>query len=115
MASLTMTGRGNALDVANILTDGIQNSGMSCELVDRVSRVFGETSFYLMVFDKYFMRNSSRASLTVSVIGNGDEIWVDAVGSGGGQGAIFNFSWGAEEDFISVVGEILNDMGFTAL
>lgn len=114
MASLSMTGRGDAGQIANILTDGIQNSAMSCELVDSMYRVVGGTSFYLMVFDKYFMRNSSRASLTVSVIGSGEEVYVDAVGSGGGQGALFNFAWGAEEDFVGVVGDILNELGFVA-
>lgn len=112
MASLYMTGTGNASEIATILVEEIQNSAMSCELVDSTKRVVGGTSFYLMVFDKYYMRNSSRASLTVSVIGDGDRVYVDAISAGGGQGALFNFSWGAEENFVGIVEEILGGYGF---
>jgi hypothetical protein len=85
---------------------------MSCQLVDSASRVLGETSFYLMVFDKYYMRNSSRASLTVTVLGCGETIYIDAIGAGGGQGAFLNFSWGAEENFVDLVPQILSGYGF---
>lgn len=112
MASLSMIGNGNASEIAQMLTNEIQNSAMSCELVDSNSRVIGDISYYLMVFDKYYMRNSSRASLTVSVIGYGGLIYVDAIGAGGGQGALFNFSWGAEEDFVETVEQLLRGMGF---
>lgn len=107
-----MTGRGNAEEIAGMLSKEIQDSAMSCELVDSSSRRIGEISYYLMVFDKYYMRNSSRASLSVSVIGYGDMVYVDAIGSGGGQGALFNFSWGAEEDFVGTVEQILCGVGF---
>lgn len=112
MAGLSMTGRGNAYQVAEILLNEIQNSAMSCQLVDSNSRMIGALSYSLMVFDKYYMRNSSRASLTVSVIGDHDMVYVDAIGAGGGQGAFFNFSWGAEEDFVGTVEQILRNMGF---
>jgi hypothetical protein len=112
MASISLTGRGSTTEIAATLIQEIQNSAMSCELVESIFHDFGETSIYLLVFEKYFMRNSSRASLTVSVIGHQNQVVVDAVGSGGGQGALFNFAWGAEEDFIAVVEDILRNIGF---
>jgi hypothetical protein len=112
MASISMSGIGNGNQIADMLSDEIQNSAMSCQLVDRTSRRIGDLSYCLMVFDKYFMRNSSRASLTVSVLGSGDTVYVDAIGAGGGQGALFNFSWGAEEDFVGTVEQILRGIGF---
>lgn len=112
MASISMVGKGNAAEIAQVLMGEIQNSAMSCQLVDSISRMIGDISYYLMVFDKYYMRNSSRASLTVSVIGTGDIVHVDAIGAGGGQGAIFNFSWGAEENFVNTVADILGGYGF---
>lgn len=112
MASVSLTGRGSAVEIAAMLTQEIQNSAMSCELVESIFHDFSETSVTLIVFEKYYMRNSSRASLTVSVIGHQDQVIVDAVGSGGGQGALFNFAWGAEEDFVGVVEDILRNLGF---
>ena len=112
MASVYMRGQGNAADIAMLLADHVQRSAMSCELIDSVRHEFQGTSCHLLVFDKYYMRNSSRASLTISVIGNGGVVYVDAVGSGGSQGAFLNFSWGAEENFVNVVSEILGSYGF---
>jgi hypothetical protein len=112
MASISMSGKANAREVADYIQNEIVASAMSCELVDSILREFQGVTIQLLVFEKYYMRNSSRASLTVSVIGQGDMVVVDAVGSGGGQGALFNFSWGAEEDFVAVVEDILRRIGF---
>ncbi|HOS19043.1 MAG TPA: DUF6054 family protein [Clostridia bacterium] len=113
MASLSMTGKGNVGQIASLLAGEIANSGLSCELVDSVRRTVGGSSFYMMVFEKYYWRASNRASLTVLVSGAGDTVCVDAVGSGGGQGPVFKMSWGAEEDFIGTVADILRPRGFS--
>ena len=113
MATLSLTGKGNVHSIANILTNEIQNSGISCNLVGSTTRTLGDTSVYVMVFEKYYMRASNRTSLTVSVIGDSEAVCVDAIGSGGGQGAFFKFSWGAEENFINTVDTILRPHGFS--
>ena len=112
MASLSMSGRGNVDQVAGMLEGEIQNSGFSCTLVDRVQRNVGSVKVIVMVFEKYFMRAANRASLTVMVSGEDETVCVDAIGSGGGQGAIFKFSWGAEESFVGTVEKILARYGF---
>lgn len=112
MARLSMVGKGSPAQIADLLLREIQSSDMSCELVDSVHRTTGDTAFYLMVFDKYYWRASNRASLTVAVSGAGNTVFVDAIGAGGGQGAIFRFSWGAEESFVGVVERILRPHGF---
>lgn len=45
----------------------------------------------LLVFEKYYMRASNRASLTVMLTQNEDMIYIDAIGSDGGQGACLVF------------------------
>lgn len=107
-----MTGRGSVDAVAALLTEHVPRSGLSCELVESVRRDVGRSSAYLLVFEKYYMRAGNRASLTVMVTGDNGEVYVDAVGSGGGQGALFRFSWGAEEDFVGTVADILREQGF---
>lgn len=113
MAKLSMQGRGDIDQISRVLTSGIQSSGLSCELVDSSHRRIGENSAIFLVFEKYYMRASNRASLSIMLTQNGDSICVDAIGSGGGQGALFSFSWGAEESFISIVPEILSQHGFS--
>lgn len=107
-----MTGQGSVEDIADRLSLSIQNSAMSCKLVTSVRRQMGEVALHMLVFDKYYLRNSSRTSLTVTVFGMDDQVVIDVVGSGGSQGAVFNFSWGAEENFVETVRQILTGYGF---
>lgn len=112
MAMITLRGQGNFETIAQVILDSVQASGISCTLVDNVSRNVGTAKLTVMVFEKYYMRASNRASLTVVMTGEGDQIIVDAIGAGGGQGAFFGFSWGAEEDFVGTVARALSDYGF---
>ncbi len=43
MASLSMTGTGSADHIAELLAYEVQNSGLSCELVDSIYRSSAET------------------------------------------------------------------------
>jgi hypothetical protein len=53
-----------------------------------------------LVIEKYFIRNSSRASLSIVMYQEDDfETILEAIGSGGGTGWVFRFDWGAKESF----------------
>ncbi len=112
MASISLSGGGNPASVAESIVAGVLNSAMSVNLVEHIRREANGVSFHLLVFDKYYMRNSSRASLTVTVFGSDASVAVDAVGSGGGQGALFKFDWGAGDQFVQVVQDVLQPLGF---
>ena len=112
MSAITLSGEGSVAGIAGLLRDEIVNSGLSCELVGSVSRGSGEYRVETMVFEKYYMRAGNRASLTVVVSGAGNRVTVDAIGSGGGQGPVFRFSWGVEDSFAETVADILRPHGF---
>ncbi len=95
--------------IASYLDEGIRASGMSVELVDSSVQRIRDVTVRLFVYDKYYMRNSSRAALTVQIVGNGDSCSVIAIGAGGGNGSFLSFSYGAEEDFVAVVERLLDD------
>lgn len=92
------------------LHEDIINSGMTMNLVDESNYTFGDANIAVRVYDKYFMRNGNRASLSLTVAGHGNDIFVSAIGAGGGQGIIFNFSLGAEDDMVAVVEESIKQM-----
>jgi hypothetical protein len=96
--------------VVNRLQEDIINSGITMNLVDESNYTIGDTSIAVRVYDKYFMRNGNRASLSLTVVGHGNDIFISAIGAGGGQGIIFNFSLGAESDMVAVVEESINRM-----
>lgn len=94
---------GNFDEIINKLQNEIINSGISMNLVDESNYSLGESNIAVRVYDKYFMRNSSRASLSLTIVGHGSDIFISAIGAGGGQGVIFNFSWGAEDELVDIV------------
>jgi hypothetical protein len=103
MGKFTKTLLRGVTETANYLTGEIESSGLSCSLVEQDVEVISGVTVIVRVFEKYYMRNNSRASLTLAVVGTEDECHVTAIGSGGGESALFSFDWGAGDNFVSVV------------
>ncbi len=97
-----------AAHLVDYLTGGIQNSGLSVELVDISVQRIGDATVWLYVYDKYYMRNQSRTSLTLQIIGREDTAFVTAIGAGGGNGNLLNFDYGSEDDFVGVVEKLID-------
>ena len=110
MAKYEKIVHGNFEKIVAQLNDDILDSGASMNLVDKSDYNNANIKIAVRVYDKYFMRNSSRASLSVTVVENGEEIFVTAIGAGGGNGAFFNFSWGTEGEIIEAVENSINKM-----
>ncbi len=85
------------------LEQEIIDSAVSMNLVDESNYNVGNMNIAVRVYDKYFMRNGNRASLSLTVVGHDNEIFISAIGAGGGQGIFFNFSLGAEDDMVYIV------------
>lgn len=110
MAKYEKTIIGQFEKVVNRLESDIGNSGISMRLVDESNYTIGDTKIAVRVYDKYFMRNGNRASLSLTVVGNDSSIFISAIGAGGGQGIFLNFSLGAEADMVSVVQKSIEQM-----
>ena len=103
--------RGSVKDAADHLENEVPQSAFSAELLERYSLDATDgKSCVVMVFEKYYMRNSSRISLTVSVDDLGGATRVCATASGGGQSTFFSFDWGAGENFVDTIADILNGL-----
>lgn len=110
MAKYEKTMTGQFEHVLRHLENDISNSGMTMNLVDESNYSVGDTKIAVRVYDKYFMRNGNRASLSLTVVGDGNDIFISAIGAGGGQGIIFNFSLGAEDDMVAIVKDSVERM-----
>jgi hypothetical protein len=110
MAKYEKTIIGQFEEVVNYLENDISKSGISMKLVDESNYTIGDTKIAVRVYDKYFMRNGNRASLSLTVVGNNSNIFISAIGAGGGQGVIFNFSLGAEDDMVAIVEKSIEQM-----
>ncbi|MCD4827704.1 MAG: DUF6054 family protein [Acholeplasmataceae bacterium] len=115
MATAVLQGRGCIEDIVSVLEDNISKSGITNQLIYKAKRGVEDSSSYLLVFEKFYYRNSSRASLSIMVTEVDEIITVDVAGSGGGQGVIFRFNWGAESNFVSLVSDALLGLGFKVI
>ena len=93
--------------VLSLLEKEILASGASVELVG--------TARYDLGYDRYFMRNASRASLTLTLVGHGGTVQVSAIGAGGGTGAFTHFDWGTGDAFVQLVKKILSKGPFEGM
>lgn len=112
MTKFERTVTGDFDSICNKLHSDITQSAMSIELKDEKHYEVSGVKIYLRVYDKYYARSSSRTSLTLQVIGHDGVVSVCAITAGGGNGALFSFSWGAEENFLSVVSKSMTSMGY---
>ncbi|MEW4282569.1 DUF6054 family protein [Priestia koreensis] len=103
MAKYEKTIMGEFDEVVERLDQDISNSGISMKLVDESNYTLGDAKVAVRVYDKYFMRNGNRASLSLTVVGHEQTVFVSAIGAGGGQGIFLNFSLGAEDDMVRIV------------
>lgn len=111
MAKFEKRVSGNFEAIVDRLHGDIMQSGLSMNLVDRSDYRCGNTKAAVCIYDKYFMRNKNRASLSLTVVDSGSEIFISAIGAGGGAGVLFNFSWGAETELADVVADSVRRMG----
>ncbi len=112
MASLTMWGLGDVQEIAAKLRIQVKNTGLTCALVKQTVHTFDSMHICIMVFEKYYARCYSRVSLTVVIIGEGENITVEAIGSGGGLQPFLSITFGAERDFVRTVRNALKRLGF---
>ena len=108
MAKFEFRTIGNFDEIVGALDRAILDSALTMRLVEESLIVCRGARVSVRVYDQYFMRNSSRAALTLTVVEADGEV---AICSGGGTGAIFNFSYGAESKMVGVVEDAVRRMG----
>ena len=107
MARISMKGPGSVAEITALLKEKIPECGLSCELVDSVSRAGAE----LLVFEKHYYRAGNALSLTLMVSSADGLVIVDSIGAGAKSG-LLDFTWGAEEDFAFEANKVLAPLGF---
>jgi len=62
-----------------------------------------------LIFERYYFRTSSRAALIVIIDNIQGATDVRVIGTGSSEGLLFNFDWGASDNFVQSVMDILSD------
>lgn len=80
-------------------------------VIETVGYEVGSMQTVLYVFERFFIRTESMATLTVLFTNNGQQIIVDVIASGAGEG-VLNISWGANRSFAKMAVDSLQNQGF---
>ena len=96
-------------ETAKLIDTAIVQGSISGKVIDSYRRKVDEKELVVYIFEKYYMRTSNRASLTVVIDNLEGKTKVHATASGGGEGATFRFDWGAGGSFVNSVEKALED------
>ncbi len=88
---------------------GLLKEHQKAELVDEEIFDLGDgRCIATLIFEKYYFRASNRAALMVVIDNINGKTKVKSVATGSSQGFVFNFDWGAADDFAGSVEDILS-------
>jgi len=110
MEHVVLKGKGDIHEISQLLMN--QMPIVTTKDFQKIHRKIDLSEFMLLVFEKHYMRNNSRSTLTVVIHQVADELIIDAIGSGGASGMFFNISLGANFDIVNTVVKVLEPKGF---
>lgn len=106
MAKYELQLRGEFDGVLNILHDGILRGSMSATYEDGSNYDAGDIRCAVRVYERYSYMGGNRVSLNLTLLGNGTDLFLSAITSGGSQAVFFKVNTWGEEAFLDCVREL---------
>jgi hypothetical protein len=107
MAKYEKTFKGDFDQVLNSIHNGIVGGSISASFEDGSDFSVGETRCAVRVYERYSMIGKNRVSLNVTLIGNGDNLYITAITSGGSQAVFFKINTLGEKAFLDCLKNII--------
>lgn len=92
--------------VENFINEILQTAA-TMELAGKFQTVMNEVIITHLVFEQYYMRNSSYACLSVEFVRTAEQTSVSAISAGGAKG-LLNIDWGSSENMLDKVEQTLH-------
>lgn len=102
----------NSFDISLMPFDALQlvKDQQSADLVHEEYNDLGQGRYIgTLVYEKYYFRTSNRAALIVIIDNISGVTNVRTIGTGSSEGLIFKFDWGASDNFVASVENILGE------
>ena len=109
MAKFEKRLRGDFNEILTRIEQGVLRKNKSASFEDGSDYSADNVRCAVRVFERYSMIGSNRVSLSITLMGRGDELFVSAITSGGSQAVFFKINTIGEETFLEVVIDIVND------
>lgn len=110
MAKLERRLKGEFNKVLNELHQGILDASMSASYEDGSDYVSGDVRCALRVYERYSYMGGNRVSMALTLMGNGEDIFLSAITSGGSQAVFFKVNTWGEEAFLDTLRELVDRM-----
>ncbi|WP_418694466.1 DUF6054 family protein [Agathobaculum sp.] len=101
---------GNFDEVLNAVTDGVLNGSMSASYEDGSDWANDTVRCAVRVFERYSYMGGNRVSMNVTLVGNGRDLFLSAITSGGSQAVFFKLNTLGEESFLEKLVEIVEGL-----
>ena len=101
---------GNFDEVLNAVTDGVLSGSMSASYEDGSDWTNGTVRCAVRVFERYSYMGGNRVSMNVTLVGNGCDLFLSAITSGGSQAVFFKLNTLGEESFLEKLVEIVEGL-----
>ena len=95
--------KGSFTHFLQYLDQAILQSSISASYEEGSDYCLGETRCAVRVYERYSVTGSNRVSLSVTLLGKGEELMLCAITSGGSQAAFFKINTWGEEAFLEQV------------
>lgn len=109
MAKYERDFQGDFNDLLNILNSGILKGSASASFEDGSDYSYNDIRCAVRVYERYSMMGGNRVSLNITLIGNGNHLFLTAITSGGSQAVFFKVNTIGEESFLDCVRGIVEN------
>ncbi len=109
MAKYELRLQGDFGNLLNVIESGILGGSLSAHIEDRSDYMVGTVKCAVRVFERFSMTGSNRVSLNLTLIGNGNDLFLSAITSGGSQAVLFKLNTLGEEAFLECLRNIVED------
>lgn len=109
MAKYERAFQGDFDNLLSILDSGILKGSVSASLEDGSNFSYHDIRCAVRVYERYSMIGGNRVSLNITLIGNGQHLFLTAITSGGSQAVFFKMNTMGEESFLDCVKDIVEN------
>ena len=102
--------RGDFDRTLNYFHDGILNGSMSASFEDESYVQFAGVRCCVRVYERYSWTGGNRLSMTLTLAGDGEDLFLSAITAGGSQGMIFKLNTFGEEAFLDTLRELAENL-----
>lgn len=100
MAKFECTLQGDYNQALRYFHEGILNGSMSASFEEESSFQSAGVRVTVRVYERYSMTGGNRLSMTLTLMGDGEKIYLSGITAGGSQGLVFKINTWGEEAFL---------------